>query len=192
MGNIYYDAEILDQAEKYYRQALKLEHNNPNFLGSLALLLIDHDINVDEGMELLQRALEINPNNGGYIHIQGWGYYKQGKYEKALDLYKQYADQFPDEPGSFTPIGELYESLGDLENAKVNYKKALIIDPQNIRILISLARIESKLGNFSQALEQYEDVLKLCKTPRQRYNVFIALMNYYELRGQLNEAFEYL
>ena len=86
VGEIYRNAGIMDKAEEYYRQALSLEPQNPVRLNALAWLLIDKDMNIDEGMVLIDKALESAPEDYLYIDTKGWGLYKQGKYTEALDL----------------------------------------------------------------------------------------------------------
>jgi len=80
---IYSDAGMLDKAEECYRQALVLEPENPVIMNSLAFLLIDNDRNISEGLDLVNRALKLRPDNYNYLDIKGWGLYKQGKIEEA-------------------------------------------------------------------------------------------------------------
>ena len=117
-------------------------------------------------------------------------YEGKGEFDKALEYHKQYANKFPDDPKSFTAIGALYKTLGDIEQAKASYKKALLIEPENISVLLNLADIESSLGNFDQAFEQYLDALEVSKIPRQRMSVYYSLRYYYEMRGQFNRAID--
>jgi adenylate cyclase len=92
VASIYSGAGILDKAEEYYRQALTLESENPNRLYNLAYFLIDKDRNINEGMELVDKALELKPDYYWYLDCKGWGLYKQGKYEEALDLLEKSRD----------------------------------------------------------------------------------------------------
>lgn len=46
--------------------------------------MIDNDRNINEGLELVDNALDLNPDNYIYMDSKGWGIYKQGKYEEAL------------------------------------------------------------------------------------------------------------
>ena len=57
-----------------------------NFYG---YLLIDHNVNVSKGIELVNLALKAEPKNVYYLDSLAWGYYKQGKCEKALDLMQE-------------------------------------------------------------------------------------------------------
>jgi tetratricopeptide (TPR) repeat protein len=77
---------LVDKADKYYRKALSLEPQSTMNLNNLAYFLIDKDRNVNEGMELVDKALKLRPEYYVYLHTKGWGLYKQGKYQEALDL----------------------------------------------------------------------------------------------------------
>ncbi|MBS0010465.1 MAG: tetratricopeptide repeat protein, partial [Bacteroidales bacterium] len=84
LGRIYLRAGMLEKAEKYYRQALSLQPEGPARMNNLAYILIDNEINIEEGLELAGKALESEPDNYLYLHTKGWGLYKQGNYEEAL------------------------------------------------------------------------------------------------------------
>jgi hypothetical protein len=45
--------------------------------------LIETDKNVNEGLELVDKALALSPDNYGFIETKGWGLYKAGKYKQA-------------------------------------------------------------------------------------------------------------
>jgi tetratricopeptide (TPR) repeat protein len=85
----------LDKAEKYLRQAIAEESEFAAALNSLAYLLIDNDKNVDEGVELAQRAIMIDSGNPEIMNALGWGHYKLGNYEKAVELMQQATDLVP-------------------------------------------------------------------------------------------------
>jgi tetratricopeptide (TPR) repeat protein len=55
-------------------------------MNNLAYFLIDKDRNINEGIELVERALGLNPNSFNSLHVKGWGLYKQGKYVDALEI----------------------------------------------------------------------------------------------------------
>jgi Flp pilus assembly protein TadD len=82
----YEEAGILDRAEKYYRQALLLEPGNPLRMNNLSWLLIDKDRNIAEGLKLIDKALELAPNEYYMVDTKGWGLYKQGKFKEALEF----------------------------------------------------------------------------------------------------------
>ncbi|HQK68999.1 MAG TPA: tetratricopeptide repeat protein [Bacteroidales bacterium] len=86
LGDIYTEAGILDKAEEYYRQVLSLEPENPIGLNNLAWFLIDKDRDINGGIELIDKALELSPETYYILDTKGWGLYKQGKYQEAKDI----------------------------------------------------------------------------------------------------------
>jgi TolB-like protein len=86
VASIYSEAGLLDSAEECYRLALSSEPDNPTRLNNLAWFLINKDRNISEGMVMIDKALQLSPNNFYFIDTKGWGLYKQGRFEEALNL----------------------------------------------------------------------------------------------------------
>ena len=64
-------------------------------------------VNLDEAVALIQKAIELDPDNGAYIDSLGWAYYKKGmtseafkELEKAIKL----EPKDPDIKGHFEAI----------------------------------------------------------------------------------------
>ena len=86
LAGIYSEAGILDKAEEYYRHALLLEPENPVRMNNLAYFLIDKDRNLNEGMELIEKALQLSPDTWTLLDTKGWGLFKQGNNQVALEF----------------------------------------------------------------------------------------------------------
>lgn len=69
----YEEAGILEKAEEYYRKALSLQPENPLRLNNLEWFLIDKDRNLNEGMELIDKALKSSPGEYYMLDTKGWG-----------------------------------------------------------------------------------------------------------------------
>ena len=86
LAELYSEAECPDKAEKYYRMALSLDPDNPGKIRDLSYFLIDKERNISEGLALADSALRVEPDDFQFLHIKGWGLYKQGNQQKALEL----------------------------------------------------------------------------------------------------------
>ena len=86
IGSIYEEANILDMAETCYRNVYKFNQHDPENILTLASFLIRYEINIDEGMELTQKGLEIDPENLDLLWTKGLGCFKQDKFKEALKL----------------------------------------------------------------------------------------------------------
>jgi len=112
LGYLYSYADQNDEAENYYRQALELDPGNSERMHDLAWHLIDHDIDIDEGMKLVEKSLEIKPYDSYILDTYGWGLYKQGKYEEALKvLNKSWELRGPYDPDIYEHIQETEKAL---------------------------------------------------------------------------------
>jgi tetratricopeptide (TPR) repeat protein len=86
LATMYNEADLLNEAEAYYRKVLSFEPKNQARMNSLAYFLIDKDRNINEGLQLVDTVLKLSPDNYSYLHTKGWGLYKQDKYKEALDI----------------------------------------------------------------------------------------------------------
>jgi TolB-like protein/Tfp pilus assembly protein PilF len=107
-GQIYEEAGILDQAEVHYRKAYELEPQNTNRIRYLAGFLIYYDINIKEGMDLVEKGLEIQQDYAWLLRFKGLGYYKQGRYEEAVQFLKRASEELIGFHSSFCK--ELHEA----------------------------------------------------------------------------------
>lgn len=82
------DPVLIESVIEGLKKANK-ELNDPLFLNYLGYLMIDHDLNVTEGMGYVRKALEKQPDSPFYIDSLAWGHYKLNECVEALRLIKQ-------------------------------------------------------------------------------------------------------
>ncbi len=94
MGNLYLWAEDSIEAEKHFRNAYNLDDNNGDYMLNLANVLINAEININEGIEMVEKGLIKYPEWDRAIWVKGRGLYNQGKYEEALVCLKRAEEKF--------------------------------------------------------------------------------------------------
>jgi tetratricopeptide (TPR) repeat protein len=82
------DKVMVDNVIDGLKKATK-DLDDPLYLNYLGYLMIDHDLNITEGMGYVKRALEKQPDSPFYIDSLAWGNYKLGECAEALRLMKQ-------------------------------------------------------------------------------------------------------
>jgi len=95
LAEIFSNAGLYDKSEEYFKKVILEQPGNPNVLYIYATSLINNNLNVNKGLELIDKALEFNPNNGAYLDTKGWGFYRQNKYSEALNLLEKAYQIFP-------------------------------------------------------------------------------------------------
>ncbi len=95
IGTIYSSSGQFEEAEAYYREAIKNDPENLYWTHEFAWFLIDKEVNIEEGIKLCDGILEQYPRYWPSLDAKGWALYKQGKYEEALTLLKDSWDLKP-------------------------------------------------------------------------------------------------
>jgi len=93
------DPEMLKQVTSLFDEALKLGVDDSIYLNYYGYTLIDKGINVDRGIELVEKALKQQPENSYYLDSLAWGYFKKGECLKAYTtMEKVVAKEGTEEP----------------------------------------------------------------------------------------------
>jgi tetratricopeptide (TPR) repeat protein len=77
------NTHMLKEVVRYFEKALKAGVDESLYLNYYGYTLIDKDLNISRGIEMIQLALKQQPDNTYYLDSLAWGYYKQKECEKA-------------------------------------------------------------------------------------------------------------
>lgn len=84
LANLLQNRADVPSAEQAYKKAIK---NRPDYwvpYNNLAYLYADRGRNLDEAIELAQRAVSLSPDEAASLDTLGWAYYKKGDRTQAL------------------------------------------------------------------------------------------------------------
>jgi len=81
--------EVLNEFQKLFKEALKEGANESLYLNYYGYTLIEHNIDLDEGIKLVKEALKQQPKNAYYIDSLAWGLYKKGDCRGAYNQMKK-------------------------------------------------------------------------------------------------------
>ena len=82
---------------KLLKKTIEINPKHDGSLNTLGYMYAEEGENLDEAMDLIIRALVIDPDNGAYLDSLAWVYYKKGEYQKAIEIIKR-ADQMLQDP----------------------------------------------------------------------------------------------
>ncbi len=80
------DPKMLDELVSLFDQAFALGVDDSVYLNYYGYTLIDKEIDIDKGLEIIERALQQQPDNSYYLDSKAWGYYKKGECLKAYAI----------------------------------------------------------------------------------------------------------
>ena len=83
---------------------------------------------------MAKKAIAADPENDAYQDTIGWIYYQMGIYNLALIHIKKSVENRENSAVVIEHLGDVYLKLGDLKEAKSQWKRALEIDKENERL----------------------------------------------------------
>ena len=87
------DKAMIARVVKTFDKALSLGVDDSIYLNYYGYTLIDKDIDIKKGMQILENALKQQPDNTYYLDSLAWGYYKEKSCKKAHELMQKVVAQ---------------------------------------------------------------------------------------------------
>jgi tetratricopeptide (TPR) repeat protein len=100
------DSVILNEVIKNFEIVI-VNSDDAMYLNYYGYLLIDHDIDVIKGIELVEKALEKESDSLYYLDSLAWGYYKTDRCDEAFEIMKDVYEKDQKE----SEIAEHYEKI---------------------------------------------------------------------------------
>ncbi len=129
LGVYYYELDRFENADRELRAAFRLNPNHARALNFLGYSLAERKVKLEEALEMIERALEVDEWNGAYLDSLGWVYYQLGRYEAARAPLERAARELPRDATVLEHLGDVRLELGEREDALTAWGLALESDP---------------------------------------------------------------
>ena len=130
-------------AEADFRKALELRPEQPQVLNYLGYSFLEMQTNLDEALDMIERAAALRPDAGHIIDSLGWGLFRLARYEEAVGHMERAVELMPVDPVVNDHLGDVYWAVGREREAEFQWHRALSfitddtdlsdIDPDRIR-----------------------------------------------------------
>jgi tetratricopeptide (TPR) repeat protein len=118
-----------DAAVAIMRKLLERDGDSVLALNFIGFSYADRDLHLDEAEALLDRAIDLRPDDGYVLDSLGWLLVKRGKLEEARAVLERADRLAPFEPEVMLHLGELYLRRGQPGRARDLFHQALALDP---------------------------------------------------------------
>ena len=119
-----------EKAEEDLKMAMTLQPNDPYVINYLAYSWLDRKMNIDLALNLLEKAVELEPSDGYILDSLGWAHYLSNSYEKSVYFLEKAVSFLPNDPTLNDHLGDAYWKSGRYDEAQSQWKRVLIIDPE--------------------------------------------------------------
>ncbi|MEP3783374.1 tetratricopeptide repeat protein [Ascidiaceihabitans sp.] len=114
-----------DLAEADFRQALALNPDQPQVLNYLGYSMVEKQINLDEALGMIEKAVAKEPDSGYIVDSLGWVLYRLGRYGEAVAHMERAVELMPVDPVVNDHLGDVYWAVGRTREAEFQWSRAL-------------------------------------------------------------------
>jgi tetratricopeptide (TPR) repeat protein len=123
--------------ESELRRAIAEKPDFAAAYNALGYSFADRNIKLNEAIKLIEKALELSPNDHYMLDSLGWAHFRKGNLDKAIQ-YLQEAYNINPDPEIAAHLGEVLWHKGQHERAKKIWNDAISVHPDN-EVLITTA-----------------------------------------------------
>ena len=127
-GIAYERAKQWPKAEADFLKALELNPDQPAVLNYLGYSWIDQDMHLTEALEMIQKAVDAQPQDGYIIDSLGWAFYKLGRIDEAVTTLERAVLLRPNDPELNDHLGDAYWTVGRHLEARFQWRIAGAMD----------------------------------------------------------------
>jgi serine/threonine protein kinase/Tfp pilus assembly protein PilF len=107
----------------------------------------------------LDKALALDPDYGYALNVIAYAYADLGRYDKAIDYLKRYAESSPGDVNPVDSMAELYFRMGNVDEAIAIYKQVLERKPDFILAFSSLAYVYAFKEDYTKAMSCWDELI---------------------------------
>ncbi|MGC2167393.1 MAG: tetratricopeptide repeat protein, partial [Gallionella sp.] len=119
-----------DVFEHLMRKLITLEPNHAHAYNALGYGLLERNERIPEALDLVQKALQLAPEDPAIMDSVGWGYYRNGEFDQSVKMLRRAFAGNPD-PEIAAHLGEVLWVSGDKANAKKIWMDSLGANPDS-------------------------------------------------------------
>jgi tetratricopeptide (TPR) repeat protein len=141
----YGESKQFDKAETDLKKALELFPDQPQVLNQLGYTMVERGTELQEGLKLISRAVELKSDDSRIVDSFGWALYKLGQFEDSVRYLRRAADIEPEDAVIQDHLGDAYWKVNRKGEAYRSWERAR----ERVRTVatdkVDLAKIEEKI-----------------------------------------------
>lgn len=140
------------RAETDLKHALTLQPEQPLVLNYLGYSWIDKGQNLRDALGMIQRAVQLRPNDGYIVDSLGWAYFRLGDFTQATHYLERAIELLPEDPTINDHLGDAYWRAGRQVEARFQWRRALQFQPEADEVKGIQAKLDHGLGTLPETV----------------------------------------
>jgi len=124
-GAMFERMKKLDRAEAEFCKVLKADPESAGAMNYIGYMLADANLRLDESLDLITKALDIEPGNGAYLDSLGWVQYRLGRLEDAEKNLRRALEKTPKDPTVHDHMADVLMKESKVKEAVAQWEASL-------------------------------------------------------------------
>jgi len=116
--------------ESFIRKLIKISPEHAHAYNALGYSLLERNVRLKEGMQLVEKAYQLAPDDAAIMDSMGWGYYRLGDLPRSLEFMRRAYAALPDHEVA-AHLGEVLWQTGAKDEAKKIWQDSLKEHPDS-------------------------------------------------------------
>lgn len=125
--------------EQLMRKLIQIKPDHAHAYNALGYSLLERNVRIPEAVALVEKALQLAPDDFAIMDSVGWGYYRLGKLDESVTLLRRALAGNPN-PEIAAHLGEVLWVRGDKAEAKKIWQDSLKANPGDAQLLAVMKR----------------------------------------------------
>jgi Flp pilus assembly protein TadD len=122
-----------DVTEQLLRKLIQLKPDHAHAYNALGYSLLERNERLAEALVLVEKALQLAPDDAAIMDSVGWGYYRSGRLDDSVNMLRRAYAGNPD-PEVASHLGEVLWVRGDKEEAQKVWQDSLKVNPDSVQL----------------------------------------------------------
>ena len=117
--------------------------------------------NLIDARKLCQKKLSQEPRHAATLHLAGLISVRELKFKEAIKLFKKAIKSDGKVAQYYSSMAEALATTGDFVRAKSTFRRAVLLQPENVNFLYGLGTVNMQMGAFTDAVAALSRAIEL-------------------------------
>lgn len=149
----------LEEASRICAELIALNPRNAAAIHLLGVVAYQSGNGVAEAMELVERAIALDPHQGKFYNSRGALHYAEDRDHEAAADFRQATLLSPEDSMAWNNLGNALLKLGQVSDAELAFRRALARQPAPVAAINNLGVALKRQGHFEKALICFREAI---------------------------------
>ncbi|MGY8767235.1 MAG: tetratricopeptide repeat protein [Pirellulales bacterium] len=149
------------QAQKSLKKSIQLLEDSPEQLSKAILLSSSFEEDVDKQIQLIEQAIELDPDNINALRLRGLIALQAEDFNKAIEALEKVVEKTPNDVTALQAYAQAFAKLGKFDEAIAQLDRSIELNPKSPVAYLLRAQLKGVSNDIQGAIKDIDQVIAL-------------------------------